>query len=355
MQRPCALPRVLRSAARPRPPTRARPRLPSSQLRAHRSTEEYKLTLSYFWPRVLVTSVAWGLSGFAFYGQKLLQARGAAAHCAGRQRLWLCWIGCLHGCLPHRPHTLASSPCMTVPPLLLRAALQARFIAVIVGPDASLFTQMLYILLNNAVALVGCEYLSWARSLLAGVSLAPLHRLYAWQAAAPAPAHRAEHSSTVVAGPRPPGADYAAAALIDRRWFGRVRMQALGFAMLLLLYLLCGALYGSLESNSSAFQVAQLGWAEAGARPAGASVTLAACPPLLQPPLPGLYPPSCPKRRHSTTCPASSTSWAPTAPPFWWRGRCGGVGWRDEGAESRQAGCWPRHACLASPAGACAL
>lgn len=37
----------------------------SLQLRAHHSPHEYLLTFHYFWPRVLVTSVAWGLSGFA--------------------------------------------------------------------------------------------------------------------------------------------------------------------------------------------------------------------------------------------------------------------------------------------------
>ena len=67
-----ALPACLPACSLTGPPC-ATPR-PPVQVRAHHSAEEYKLTLAYFWPRVLVTSAAWGLSGFAFYGQKLLQA-----------------------------------------------------------------------------------------------------------------------------------------------------------------------------------------------------------------------------------------------------------------------------------------
>lgn len=53
----------------------------------------------------------------------------------------------------------------------------------------------------------------------------------------------------------PPPADYCAAALIDRPWCGRMRMQAGGFLMLFLLFLLQGALFTSLEQHSGAFQV----------------------------------------------------------------------------------------------------
>lgn len=50
-------------------------------------------------------------------------------------------------------------------------------------------------------------------------------------------------------------ADNFAAALIDRRWYGRVRMQAVGFLMLFILFILCAALYDTLLSNTGAFQV----------------------------------------------------------------------------------------------------
>lgn len=50
-------------------------------------------------------------------------------------------------------------------------------------------------------------------------------------------------------------ADYAAAAAIDRRWYGRVRMQAAGFAMLFLLFLLCAVLFDTLTEHTAAFQV----------------------------------------------------------------------------------------------------
>jgi len=52
-------------------------------------------------------------------------------------------------------------------------------------------------------------------------------------------------------------ADYCAAALIDRPWCGRMRMQAGGFFMLFLLFLLQGALFSTLENHSGAFQVRQ--------------------------------------------------------------------------------------------------
>ncbi|KAL4434292.1 hypothetical protein ABPG75_000733 [Micractinium tetrahymenae] len=80
---------------------------------------------------------------------------------------------------------------------------QSAFIAAIAGPDATLFTRYQYNLLNSGVALVGY---------------------------------------------------YFAAALVDRRWYGRVRMQAFGFLMLFILFLLIAALYPTLLSNTGAFQ-----------------------------------------------------------------------------------------------------
>ncbi|KAI7844838.1 hypothetical protein COHA_001492 [Chlorella ohadii] len=121
-------------------------------MRAHHSQQEYKLVIRYYWPRVFATSLAWAAGGFAFYGQKLFQA---------------------------------------------------QFIKMVV-PGATVLQQMLYILLNNGVALVGY---------------------------------------------------YCAAALIDRPWCGRMRMQAGGFFMLFLLFLLQGALFSTLENHSGAFQL----------------------------------------------------------------------------------------------------
>ncbi|KAL4424952.1 hypothetical protein ABPG77_009681 [Micractinium sp. CCAP 211/92] len=80
---------------------------------------------------------------------------------------------------------------------------QSAFIAAIAGPDATLFTRYQYTLLNSGIALVGY---------------------------------------------------YFAAALVDRRWYGRVRMQAVGFLMLFLLFILIAALYPTLINNTGAFQ-----------------------------------------------------------------------------------------------------
>jgi MFS family permease len=121
-------------------------------LRKHHSQQEYRLVIRYYWPRVFATSLSWALGGFAFFGQKLFQA---------------------------------------------------QFIKLIV-PGATLLQQMLYILLNNGVALVGY---------------------------------------------------YCAAFSIDRPWCGRMRMQAGGFFMLFLLFLLQGALFDTLTQHSGAFQL----------------------------------------------------------------------------------------------------
>ena len=125
----------------------------------------------------------------------------------------------------------------------------------------------LHILLNNSGALAGCERCRcidcWVRSEFRR----PLQRHH--------PARRRAPTRVSLHRPNPalPRADYAAAALIDRRWYGRVRMQAAGFAALLLLYLLCGALFDRLEANSAAFQVrlARLGGWDASAVPSGST------------------------------------------------------------------------------------
>ncbi|PRW58781.1 proton phosphate symporter [Chlorella sorokiniana] len=125
--------------------------LPHKGLRTA-SRRHYLLLLRHFWPRLLVTSTAWMLNDFAFYGHKLFQS---------------------------------------------------NFIAIVIG-EATNFKRKLYTLLNSGIALIGY---------------------------------------------------YAAAALIDRRWYGRVRMQAAGFAMLFILFLLCAALYDTLTQHTAAFQV----------------------------------------------------------------------------------------------------
>lgn len=134
---------------------------------------------------------------------------------------------------------------------------QADFIALIVGPGATIYQQMWWGCLNNGVALVGCELL-----LCCCCSRRCRCRCHARRLPGVLPlCHTIRHAGPrahlpALACPAPPcPADYAAAALIDRRWYGRVRMQAVGFGMLALLFLLMAALYNTLLDHTGAFQV----------------------------------------------------------------------------------------------------
>lgn len=50
-------------------------------------------------------------------------------------------------------------------------------------------------------------------------------------------------------------ADFSAALLIDKPWYGRLRMQAIGFMMMFVLFLICGVAYNTLIAKSiQAFQ-----------------------------------------------------------------------------------------------------
>lgn len=50
---------------------------------------------------------------------------------------------------------------------------------------------------------------------------------------------------------------YAAAALIDKKWYGRRRMQMVGFLMLFVLFLACGVAYPSLLASASGLHAFQ--------------------------------------------------------------------------------------------------
>ena len=101
----------------------------------------------------------------------------------------------------------------------------------------------------------GC-YVHFSPPLLACrcLPLLPLALLPLPTSAACRPASRA-YTPESASLPPCPCADYCAAALIDRPWCGRMRMQAGGFLLLFLLFLLQGALYTTLAANSGAFQV----------------------------------------------------------------------------------------------------
>lgn len=100
------------------------------------------------WSRLIATAGAWIVNDLAFYGNKLFQS---------------------------------------------------TFIAIL-SPDAGLFKQMQWTLLNSTVAL--CGY-------------------------------------------------FAAAFMVDRPWYGRKRMQMIGFAMMFILFLMCGIFYNDLTRDSN--------------------------------------------------------------------------------------------------------
>jgi hypothetical protein len=52
--------------------------------------------------------------------------------------------------------------------------------------------------------------------------------------------------------------NWAAAAFVDRPWFGRRKMQATGFFAMFLLFLVCGAGYGRLTGSIAGFRVFQV-------------------------------------------------------------------------------------------------
>lgn len=122
-------------------------------------------------------------------------------------------------------------------------------------------------------------------------------------------------------------ADYAAACTIDRRWYGRVRMQAGGFGALAVLFLLQAALYDTLEDKAKgAFQVTNSSSMGGGARLGGDAMTACslcalchACRVWLAATSAATLPSSCAPTtapgRCSTSCPLSSTSLARIAPP----------------------------------------
>eukprot|EP00889_Picochlorum_renovo_P006677 jgi/Picre1/33707/NNA_001186.t1 len=81
---------------------------------------------------------------------------------------------------------------------------QSKFIAVISGGDATIYKNMQWTLLNSTVALAGY---------------------------------------------------FCAAFLVDKPWYGRVRMQAIGFSMMFILFLMCGIFYSQLvEDHIHVFQ-----------------------------------------------------------------------------------------------------
>ncbi|WPT13011.1 Putative inorganic phosphate transporter 1-12 [Picochlorum sp. SENEW3] len=81
---------------------------------------------------------------------------------------------------------------------------QSKFIAVISGGDATIYKNMQWTLLNSTVALAGY---------------------------------------------------FCAAFLVDKPWYGRVRMQAIGFSMMFILFLMCGIFYNQLvEDHIHVFQ-----------------------------------------------------------------------------------------------------
>ena len=216
------------------------------QIRAHHSQQEYWIVVRYYWPRLFVTALAWSCSNFAVRveGCALLLALQAALPAGNAwTHVWTVF------CLQFYGHKLS----------------QSDFVKVIVGPNASNFEKVLITLLNSAVSLAGCapppaprpEASALQHARMCCCEASGCRSILAMLAHHPAP----------LLPPRP-AADYAAAALIDRRWYGRVRMQAAGFFMLFLLFLLCGALYSDLQTHTGAFQV---GW------PRGSR----GCPPLL--------------------------------------------------------------------------
>jgi len=52
---------------------------------------------------------------------------------------------------------------------------------------------------------------------------------------------------------------WSAAALVDRRWYGRRAMQAVGFFAMFALFLVCAAGYGRLTASAAGFRVFQVG------------------------------------------------------------------------------------------------
>ena len=112
-----------------------------------RGTKLYSVVLRRNWTRLFETCFAWFLNDFVFYGNKLFQS---------------------------------------------------RFIAIMSGPDAPLFTTISWTLLNSAIGLVGY---------------------------------------------------FTSAFMIDRRWYGRFWIQANGFLMLGVIFLVCAIWFDWLVSN----------------------------------------------------------------------------------------------------------
>ena len=111
------------------------------------SAKLYSVVLKRNWPRLLETSFAWFLNDFVFYGNKLFQS---------------------------------------------------RFIEIMSGPDAPLFTNISWTLLNSGIGLAGY---------------------------------------------------FMSAFMIDRRWYGRFWIQANGFLMLGVIFLVCAIWYDWLVSE----------------------------------------------------------------------------------------------------------
>jgi hypothetical protein len=50
---------------------------------------------------------------------------------------------------------------------------------------------------------------------------------------------------------------WAAAALVDKKWYGRLRMQNYGFIMMFILFLICGAAFPQLTASAQGLRVFQ--------------------------------------------------------------------------------------------------